>query len=252
MSRLNYSVIIPHRNSVAFLRRAVESIPQRDDLEVLVVDNSTEVIDLSFLTGRTTLLSSEPSRGAGGARNVGIQNAKGRFLLFLDADDRFLPEAWTHFDKYLESDQDIAFFKMTSVHWPDGSRASRHKVYNRLIDLYTRDKGREQLFFLLRMTIPHAKMVCSTFITQAGIDFQEVAVSNDVLFATKVAFLAKSIAVDDGEVYEITSSSGSLTAVKSKERAFTRFRVLAGVYQWLTERGGRHYARFCSLLLFIH
>ena len=54
---LNYSVIIPHRNSVAFLRRAVESIPQRDDLEVLVVDNSTEVIDLSFLTGRTTLLS---------------------------------------------------------------------------------------------------------------------------------------------------------------------------------------------------
>ena len=242
MRGLNYSVIIPHRNSAVFLRRAIESIPQRNDVEVLVVDNSTEEIDLSFVNGRATLLSSEPSRGAGGARNVGIQNAKGRFLLFLDADDRFLPQAWTLFDKYLESHQDIAFFKMTSVNWHDGSKASRHEVYNRLIDLYTLEKGGEKLFFLLRMMIPHAKMVSRNFVIQAGIDFQEVAVSNDVLFATKVAFLAKSVAVDGGEVYEITSSPGSLTAVKSKERAFIRFRVLAGAYQWLSERGGRHYA----------
>lgn len=242
MRRLNYSVIIPHRNSASFLRRAIESIPQRDDIEVLVVDNSTEEIDLSFLNGRTILLSSEPSRGAGGARNVGMQNAKGRFLLFLDADDRFLPQAWTLFDKYLESNQDIAFFKMTSVNWPDGSLAKRHIPYNRLLDLHQESGDCHDLSYLLRMTIPVAKMVSRSFISSNAIEFQEVQVSNDVLFALKVTFLAESLAVDGGEVYEITSSSGSLTAVKSKERSFTRFQVLAGGYQWLTERGGRRYA----------
>lgn len=242
MKRLNYSVIIPHRNSAAFLRRAIESIPQRDDIEVLVVDNSTQEVDLSFVNGRTRLLSSEPSRGAGGARNVGIENAKGRFLLFLDADDRFLPKAWTLFDKYLETDQDMAFFKMTSVNWPDGSLAERHVPYNRLLDLHQESGDRHDLSYLLRMTIPVAKMISRSFVASNAIEFEEVEVSNDVLFALKVTFLAESLAVDGGEVYEITSSSGSLTAVKSKERAFTRFQVLAGVYQWLTDRGGRHYA----------
>ena len=37
---INYSVIIPHGKSLDTLSRAIDSVPQREDIEVIVVDNT--------------------------------------------------------------------------------------------------------------------------------------------------------------------------------------------------------------------
>lgn len=72
---INYSVVIPHfsKNGTAFLERSVYLIPERDDIEVLVVDNSLSPIDPHLFKGRinTFILYSDNKYGAGGARNLG-------------------------------------------------------------------------------------------------------------------------------------------------------------------------------------
>ena len=81
-----FSIIIPHRNSVNTLPRLFNSIPDRDDLEIIVVDNSPVPLKREQITTTRTfnLYYSEPNRGAGGARNVGIEQAKGKWFIFAD------------------------------------------------------------------------------------------------------------------------------------------------------------------------
>ena len=46
---INYSVIIPHKNIPKLLQRCLDSIPVRDDLQVIVVDDNSDldVVDFS-------------------------------------------------------------------------------------------------------------------------------------------------------------------------------------------------------------
>lgn len=90
------SIIIPTHNRPHLLPRAVRSALDQTftDLEVVVVDDaSKEPVQAANLTNdpRLRVIRLDASRGASGARNVGIQEARGRWLMFLDDDDYILP-----------------------------------------------------------------------------------------------------------------------------------------------------------------
>ena len=88
MYSYNYSVIIPHftrDGNVEMLRRAVESVPERDDIEIIIVDNSLEPIPNDLFSARkyTKIIYSPNERKAGGARNVGMKEQNGMFSWML-------------------------------------------------------------------------------------------------------------------------------------------------------------------------
>lgn len=93
------SVIIPVYNRRKLLERAVQSVREQTytDWEVLIVDDgSTDgtaeyAAELAAADPRIHTLRNTGSRGPGGARNVGIQRARGGFIAFLDSDDYWLP-----------------------------------------------------------------------------------------------------------------------------------------------------------------
>lgn len=91
------SVVIPTYNYGRYLPTAIDSVlaQQGVDVEVVVVDdgstdNTQEV--LGAYVGRIRVLQ-QNNQGAPAARNLGLQEARGEFILFLDADDRLLPDA---------------------------------------------------------------------------------------------------------------------------------------------------------------
>ena len=51
------------------------------------------------------------NRTAGGARNEGIKIAKGKWVIFADADDYFEPNAFSSFDKFLTQNMTLYIFK---------------------------------------------------------------------------------------------------------------------------------------------
>jgi glycosyltransferase involved in cell wall biosynthesis len=91
------SVVIPAYNAERFLARAMRSALAQtySHLELIVVDDGstdgTAGIIRAFPDPRVRHLS-QPNRGQGAARNLGIRASTGRYVTFLDADDVYLPQ----------------------------------------------------------------------------------------------------------------------------------------------------------------
>src|SRR5690349_149663 len=92
------SVVIPARDAEGTLARALESLAAQTfgSFEAIVVENGssdgTAAVASGFGDDRVRLERS-PARGVSAARNVGIERARGEWLLFLDADDTLSPTA---------------------------------------------------------------------------------------------------------------------------------------------------------------
>ncbi|HEU5104454.1 MAG TPA: glycosyltransferase [Solirubrobacterales bacterium] len=90
------SVVIPCFRQAHFLPEAIESVLAQDhpEIEVIVVDDGSPD-NVEAVAGRYPGVRSlrQENGGLAAARNAGLEQARGRFLLFLDADDRLLPEA---------------------------------------------------------------------------------------------------------------------------------------------------------------
>lgn len=100
------SVIIPFWNSAPFLDRCAKSLTnQKGDFEFIFVnDKSTdggECVLQPYIEAdkRFVLIDNKRGKGVSGARNTGLDVAKGEYVTFLDADDEFLPDAYKAFAK---------------------------------------------------------------------------------------------------------------------------------------------------------
>lgn len=93
-----FSVIVPARNEEAFLGRALESIYRQtcDDWEMIVVVNGstdgTVEIAKNHMSSRQRVFVTDRA-GRSRARNIGIEDARAPYVVFLDADDTYTPDA---------------------------------------------------------------------------------------------------------------------------------------------------------------
>lgn len=109
---MTFSIIIPAYNAEAFLAECLDSIaPQRgDDCEVIVVDDGSTDRTAAILAERPWLtVVSQSNRGMSAARNRGLQQAQGDYILFVDADDRLRPDALATLRPNLRGDDIICF-----------------------------------------------------------------------------------------------------------------------------------------------
>lgn len=91
-----FSVIVPANNSETFIRKGLESVTSQDftDWELIVIcDSCTDLTEVAALDYTTKVITTNFHSG-GGARNVGLDKAKGEWILFMDDDDWFLPGAF--------------------------------------------------------------------------------------------------------------------------------------------------------------
>ena len=103
----DYSIIIPHKNTPELLNRLLNTIPEDDCIQVVVVDDNSNpsLKPLSFRKNvEVILLDANQSKGAGKARNVGIERAVGKWLLFADSDDFFVENFLFTLNRYKDSE----------------------------------------------------------------------------------------------------------------------------------------------------
>lgn len=109
------SIVIPLYNKEPIIEKTMMSVLSQDysDFEVVVVDdgstdNSVEKIE-AIHDSRIRLIRQE-NGGPSKARNTGVKNAKGEWVLFLDADDELEPNSLAYFANLTKKFSEIKFF----------------------------------------------------------------------------------------------------------------------------------------------
>ena len=107
-ARVTYSVIIPTYNREPLLVEALRSVhgARPDFCEVIVVNDGTafepSTRDLIETLG-AVFVQTKGGLGAGAARNIGAEHARGQWLLFLDDDDLIAAGYWQAVTRYIDA-----------------------------------------------------------------------------------------------------------------------------------------------------
>lgn len=228
-SQIIFSIIIPHKNLPHLLDRCLSSIPERDDIEVIVVDDNSDVsiVDFNHFPGlekkNVRLILNKESRGAGAARNIGVQAAVGKWLLFADSDDTYTPEFNDFLNKYINCEADIVYFKVNVI----SGKSKNHKeaMMNRFIDYYLNTQS-NLMDIKFGAWEPWNKMVKRDLVIENRIVFDEISSSNDKMFSLYLGKYIKKCKVSNMTVYNYIIREGSIVHSRKRDRFENSFNTI--------------------------
>ena len=212
-----FSIIIPHKDLPDLLMRCMRSIPVSEDIQVIVVDDNSTDAD-TYLERYPELsrpylefIRTKTGGGAGYARNVGLEHAKGKWILFADADDFYVDDMYDIICSYLDSEADVIYFKNKAVLSDNTSiKADRSSYVNKNIDQYLTDS--DEWPMRAKMYAPWGKMIRRNLIVKNDIRFDETTYNNDVYFSLLTGYYSKIIEVVTRVLYVVTCRPDSLSA----------------------------------------
>ena len=258
---INYTIIIPHKNSPELLAYCLETIPVRDDVQVIVVDDNSDACKVNFEKfprwggAHYEYYLTKEGKGAGYARNVGLEHAKGKWLLFADADDFFLPEISEVLDECVNSDADIIYFRPQAVMLKDRrTPSSRADLYTQWIDDYYKNQSESAL--RLSWAPVWSRIIRHALVVDNLIRFDEIQYSNDLCFSMRIGCVAGKIEVKDGSFYVVTRSDDSLTSNNNQKEGAIATRTKACIdAQYIAKQHGypisEGYMKRCLRNLFL-
>lgn len=235
------TVIIPHYNSPKLLHKLLESIMIQNKIQVIVVDdNSDQEISeyrkckMQFIHKGVEFYQNTGKKGAGSCRNIGLSKALGRWILFADADDFFLPEYYEKLVPYFESDYDLVFFVPTSRNLETMKLGTRHIPYERVIRKYLKNPNvTNEMQLRYEYVSPWSKLFRAEILHNNKVFFEEITTGNDSLFSVKASFYSKKIHADKNIIYCISRRNNSLTANISEEQFDVRLDAFIRRYHFL-------------------
>ncbi|MET7282101.1 CDP-glycerol glycerophosphotransferase family protein [Kribbella sp. NPDC005582] len=175
-----FSIVVPCHASRAWLRPCLDSVLSQSftDFEVLGVDDadadgSGRILDeYAAADPRVRVLHLEENVGLGPARNAGLKECRGEYVLFLDADDLYLPGSLAAIARRIDDtgQPDIVLFDYERTFW-DG-----RLVGNQRHDAFAREgagvfTAAERPIFLTFLEIVWNKAYRRDFLTRHGFAF---------------------------------------------------------------------------------
>lgn len=253
MDEINYSIIIPHKNIPKLLQRCLNSIPRRKDIQIIVVDDdsNSDKVDFEHFPGVgeecVEVYFTREGKGAGYARNVGLKHAKGKWLLFADADDFFSKYLISSLDKYYNSNYDIVFFNTYCINSTTlKTDCSPHHHGNSLRSIILQnniDSTNSENNLRYKFGPPWCKLINHNLIIKHKILFDEVLKCNDTMFSLKIGTYAKNIIIDTTPIYYNTYRNDSITyktedysIIRDKLRTFYKYDIFYENYVQLPNK----------------
>lgn len=213
-----FSIIIPHKDLPDLLMRCLKSIPVSEDIQVIVVDDNSSDAD-TYLERYQELsrpylefIRTTKGGGAGYARNIGLDHAKGKWILFADADDFFVEGMYEMISSFVDSEADVIYFKKKSVLSDKISvEIERSSYVNINIDHYLADG--DEWPIRTKMYAPWGKMIKRSLIDKFNIRFDEIMCLEDKYCSLQIGYYADIIKVVNRVLYIVTIRPNSSMAI---------------------------------------
>lgn len=222
MNLTTYSFIIPHKNNPTLLQRCLASIPRREDVQIIVVDDDSDPTIVNWKSFRfqderfVEVIHAKGCKSAGSVRNEGLKRAVGEWILFADCDDYYNPGLLDVLDKYKDSDLEVLYYSVDCVDGITGEQSDLYQGYQKGITQYKYCKVFQDNTRYVKS--PWTKMVKRTFLDQYNIAFEDVILGNDVWYSYQVGYFARNIEVVDKRLYVYTINSNSISFHRTVEK----------------------------------
>jgi glycosyltransferase involved in cell wall biosynthesis len=133
-----FTIVVPVHNKEVSLEAALSSAYQQtfQDFEIVAIDDcstdgSTAILKSHEEKGLLRVYRrSSPGPGGYAARNYGATQARADWVVFLDADDLFLPTHLQNFHEAIQKNQDIQFLVNAYEKIRNGKKSGRKKVFD--------------------------------------------------------------------------------------------------------------------------
>lgn len=204
------SIIVPVYKVEKYLDRCVESIINQSytNIEIILVDDGSpdkcpELCDEWVKKDARVHVIHKNNGGVSSARNAGIIKATGKYITFIDSDDK-VNHIFSEFLKFaVEVDCDMVLSNSLGI-----QNFSQFKIYNPLLE--------NDLVGLIKNNMSISccdKIIKRDFIINNNILLEEGPNSEDLLWSTKCFCNIKSIAIFPKKyyIYEMTENSASRT-----------------------------------------
>lgn len=201
---MRLSIIIPAYNVEQYLERCVYSCENqdisKDDYEIIIVndgspDNSLQIAENLALKYSNIVVISQENQGLSGARNTGMNNARGKYLWFVDSDDYIVKNC---IGRVLElctvQEADICHFSLGKYENGKLKLIHQHNETDKLLP------GREMLLHHTSIVLSSvcAKFYKKDFLQRNNLSFVEGITQQDVeLNARAYALTSRCLFVSD-------------------------------------------------------
>lgn len=220
------SIIIPVYNAEKYLKKCLNSIFNQSykKIEVICINDGSSDRSLDILEEyknifkENLIIKTIKNSGQANARNLGMDIAKGEFIMFVDSDDyidQFMVE--TLIKKQLENDADMVVCNIERIF--DGNFKNSVKKFNydtilNINELTSIDVHPEIICFLT--VAPYAKLIKRSFINENNISFIKGYIYEDLVFTQNILSHNPSIEICKENYYKyIVRQNTTMTSKKS-------------------------------------
>jgi glycosyltransferase involved in cell wall biosynthesis len=197
---MDLSIIIPVYNVSKYIEKCILSVLNNNleqGYEIIVIDDASPDNSVEIVKGMMEIypqikLFRQENKGLGGARNKGVDNAKGQYVLFLDADDYLKENALVSvLDFSKQNALDILEYGAVGV-TEEGA-----EVYRNSQSSSTILRGTEYLAAIHYMNSACNKLYRVAFLNKKKLRFKERIFIEDFEFNTRAFYFAKKVQAID-------------------------------------------------------
>lgn len=243
------SVIVPCYNAEKHISDCLKYIcgQSYNNIEIIIVDDGSkdktcEIIQkVAAYDGRIKIIQQE-HQNAGVARNIGIDQSNGKYLMFLDSDDRFLAQMIEKMVDLVEmSRADIGICDAYYYNEKTGEYMHPQSIVNKNVltvgEIFSINNHKDKIF-QLSSPVPWNKIYLRSFIINNRIRFQSLKRSNDEFFVNMALVLASRIAWTKEQfvIYRV-GTDYSLQSFSSNEVSRDFYYALTALKSELVQRG---------------
>ena len=253
---MKLSIIIPVYNASAFLHNAVESVRSDpgEDWELILVndgskDGSGSLCDSYASADSRVRVIHQQNRGPGGARNAGLEQARGKYLFFVDSDDALNPGALDVIRQALAKwTPDILTFDYLA---DDGEGHLNPRIAN-VAPVNAPFRLEDYPRFLNSMPATWARVWKRELYIDNGIRYPDRAFyGEDLQTSGKLFALADTFVYIPECLYRYLDRPGSLMNTASPERNRHMLAAVGDLLDWFEARGlrGRFEDQLCEMAI---
>lgn len=257
---MRFSIVVAAYNVERYIGECLESLKCQSfgDFECIVVNDCSQDGTLDAIgraiagDDRFTVLTLERNSGLSAARNAGTAAAAGEFVMFLDGDDYYAPDALERLDARITADNlDMLYFGAASFY--ESRKLRREHYENQEVRESVEGVHRgPDMYVLMERTKAFRPSACLYTVRKAllddcGLRFLDGILHEDVLFQMQLIPHPQRVAFLNEPLYQRRMREGSIMTTRPTMRNVHGLAVTAQhMQEWLAAHAGEYSREFCE------